>query len=187
MNKQLLATIAILLVVGCGIFYMGFKYNDTEPIIIKVHDTLYIQKDGRIDTLWLTETKLETLHTETVVLGDTTFITKIDTVYVTIPQLVAKLDTLCLSKDSLFSSNLSIKYNISTNRFWIRNVLSYTTPYISPIRTRKHLNGLVMVIGNESSLEAVFGASLSISDRVSVLGGYTTEKRIMFGIDYRFF
>jgi hypothetical protein len=174
--------IFVFIFISC-VFFAGYNYHKykNKNIVTKTRiDTIYVEKEGKIDTLWHTETKIETLHTETVVQGKTIIETILDTVYVQSQQLVASVDTVFVSADSLMKSDLSVKYNLTTNRFWINNVLSHTyESQISVIQPRKNVSSVLIALGDKDSMELGFGLSVKLSDRVHIGVGYTTEKRFM--------
>lgn len=181
--KKKVIEYTVVLIIMFGVFYMGHKYaNDSiepERTTRIIKDTIFVEKSGTIDTLWITNTRVDTIVVIDNSNIDSIETIRIDTVFMKQPQLIAKIDTSFTSKDSLVTSDVSVRYNITTNKFWIRNTIAHEITKIKPIQERKHLDGIICAFGNNNSLELGFGGIWWINNRVGLGLGYTTQDKYL--------
>lgn len=181
MKNTIFVLIIIVLILVSYISFTHNKYStkgDSETII----DTVFIDTEARIDTVWYTKTRHDTIFIETVLQGDTIIVAHTDTIYVQESDVIASIDTIFVSNDNLVKSNLSIKYSYNNQSFYIKNRLYYT-PNVQndTIERRFPLGGIIYTSGNKSSLALGFGLSYRVSDSISIMSGYDTSDRIMIG------
>ena len=181
MKNIIFILIIIVLALSLYISFTHNKYNtnnDTQTIV----DTVFVNSEARIDTVWFTKTKLDTIFIETILQGDTIIVAHTDTIYVQESDIIASIDTAFVSDDKMVKSDLSIKYSYNNQSFYIKNTLSHTyMPPNTPIESRFPLGGIIYVSGNKNSIGLGFGLSYRLLDNVDILCGYDTLDRITIG------
>lgn len=177
-------TIILLL----GTFYAGYKYKDSKiEYIDKVYvDTVYVKLPARIDTVIIDNyhTIIDTVYLDSIY-------TKVDTIIIKEGMdIIASIDTTLYSDDNIVENRLNIKYSYRMREFGISSKYFVTFPENGVqkqcYKPSSKIIGNIGLLGNESSVEGVFGLQYGSKHNVMYNVGYTTENRFLIGFGYMF-